>query len=64
VMRTHQRKSSGLSIGFVFDGDSDRIAAVDSSGNFLSSQILVPILIEHLASRRGLTGEVIKTVSG
>ena len=64
VMRTHQRKNSGLSIGFVFDGDSDRIAAVDSSGNFLSSQILVPILIEHLASRRGLTGEVIKTVSG
>ena len=64
VMRTHQRKSSGLSIGFVFDGDSDRIAAVDSRGNFLSSQILVPILIEHLASRRGLTGEVIKTVSG
>ncbi|MBE9183955.1 phosphoglucomutase/phosphomannomutase family protein [Microcoleus sp. LEGE 07076] len=64
VMRTHGRKASGLSIGFVFDGDSDRIAAVDSSGNFLSSQILVPILIEHLASRRGLTGEVIKTVSG
>ncbi len=64
VMRTHQRKSSGLSIGFVFDGDSDRIAAVDSQGNFLSSQILVPILIEHLASRRGFTGEVIKTVSG
>jgi phosphomannomutase len=64
VMRTHQRKSSGLSIGFVFDGDSDRIAAVDGNGNFLSSQILVPILIEHLAKRRGLTGEVIKTVSG
>ncbi|TAG62780.1 MAG: phosphoglucomutase/phosphomannomutase family protein [Oscillatoriales cyanobacterium] len=53
VMRTHQRKASGLSIGFVFDGDSDRIA-----------QILVPILIEHLAKRRGFTGEVIKTVSG
>ncbi|MEG5059199.1 phosphoglucomutase/phosphomannomutase family protein [Microcoleus sp. A2-C5] len=64
VMRTHQRKASGLSIGFVFDGDSDRIAAVDSQGNFLSSQILVPILIEHLAKRRGFTGEVIKTVSG
>ncbi|MCU0547626.1 MAG: phosphoglucomutase/phosphomannomutase family protein [Oscillatoriaceae cyanobacterium Prado104] len=64
AMRAHQRQSSGLSIGFVFDGDSDRIAAVDGSGNFLSSQILIPILIEHLAKRRGLTGEVIKTVSG
>jgi phosphomannomutase len=53
-----------LAVGFVFDGDGDRIAAVDSQANFLSSQILVPILIDHLAKRRGLTGEVIKTISG
>jgi|GEM_PF-26356 len=53
-----------LRIGLVFDGDADRIAACDSQGNFLSSQNLIPILIEHLASRRSLTGEVIKTVSG
>lgn len=53
-----------LSVGFVFDGDSDRIAAVDGQGNFLSSQILIPILIEHLAKHRGLSGEVVKTVSG
>ncbi|MGB8702663.1 MAG: phosphoglucomutase/phosphomannomutase family protein, partial [Thermosynechococcaceae cyanobacterium] len=51
-------------VGFVFDGDGDRIAAVDGQGNFLSSQILIPVLIEHLASRRGFTGEFIKTVSG
>jgi phosphomannomutase len=64
-MRTHRRRSGdGLAVGFVFDGDSDRIAAVDGQGNFLSSQILIPILIEHMASRRGLTGEVVKTVSG
>jgi phosphomannomutase len=53
-----------LSVGFVFDGDGDRIAAVDSKGNFLSSQILIPILIDHLAKNRGFTGEVIKTISG
>ena len=53
-----------LRIGLVFDGDADRIAAVDSQGGFLSSQNLIPILIEHLASRKGLTGEIIKTVSG
>lgn len=29
-------------VGFVFDGDADRIAATDSEGNFLSSQILIP----------------------
>lgn len=64
VVQDHQQNQPGLSVGFVFDGDSDRIAAVDSQGNFLSSQILIPILIEHLATRRGLSGEIVKTVSG
>lgn len=53
-----------LRVGLVFDGDSDRIAAADGQGNFLSSQILIPILIEHLAQRKGFTGEIVKTVSG
>ncbi len=65
VMRTHRRQnSSSLAVGLVFDGDSDRIAAVDGEGNFLSSQILIPILIEHLAERRQFSGEVVKTISG
>ena len=53
-----------IRVGLVFDGDSDRIAAVDGQGNFLSSQVLIPILIEHLAKRKGMTGEIVKTVSG
>ena len=53
-----------LAIGLVFDGDSDRIAAVDGEGNFLSSQILIPILIEHLTTTHGCSGEVVKTISG
>ena len=64
VIKNRKQTEGSLAIGFVFDGDSDRIAAVDGAGNFLSSQILIPILIEHLAKRRGLTGEVIKTLSG
>jgi phosphomannomutase len=56
-------QTDGLKVGLVFDGDCDRIAAVDGAGNFLSSQILIPILIEHLVSR-GYSGEVVKTVSG
>ncbi len=65
VIRTRKRREdAGLAVGFVFDGDSDRIAAVDGQGNFLSSQILIPILIEHLATRRGFSGEVVKTISG
>ncbi|MDY6805228.1 MAG: phosphoglucomutase/phosphomannomutase family protein [Cyanobacteriota bacterium] len=63
-IKSHRKSGGGLTIGFVFDGDSDRIAAVDGEGNFLSSQILIPILIEHLAQRRKFTGEVVKTISG
>jgi phosphomannomutase len=62
TIRSHRSKP-GVRVGLVFDGDCDRIAAVDGSGEFLSSQILIPILIEHLVERRGFTGEIIKTVS-
>jgi phosphomannomutase len=62
TIRSH-RSEPGVRVGLVFDGDCDRIAAVDGSGEFLSSQILIPILIQHLVERRGFTGEIIKTVS-
>lgn len=55
---------NSIRVGLVFDGDSDRIAAADGEGNFLSSQILIPILIEHLVERKGFKGEIVKTVSG
>ncbi|NES84656.1 MAG: phosphoglucomutase/phosphomannomutase family protein [Moorea sp. SIO2B7] len=65
TIRTAAREDGdGLRVGLVFDGDSDRIAAVDGQGNFLSSQVLIPILMEHLAKRRNFTGEIVKTVSG
>lgn len=57
-------ESSDLVTGLVFDGDSDRIAAIDKDGTYMSTQVLIPVLIEHLATRRGLTGEVVKTISG
>ena len=59
-----QQPGAALSVGLVFDGDSDRIAAVDGQGGFLSSQVLIPILIEHLAVNRGFEGEIVKTISG
>jgi phosphomannomutase len=62
TIRSH-KDELGVRVGLVFDGDCDRIAAVDGSGEFFSSQILIPILIEHLVKRRGFTGEIIKTVS-
>ncbi|MBD2295501.1 phosphoglucomutase/phosphomannomutase family protein [Anabaena sphaerica FACHB-251] len=64
-IKTHgESNNSGLTVGLVFDGDCDRIAAVDKDANFLSSQILIPILIDHLTRRRNFTGEIVKTVSG
>ena len=51
-------------VGLVFDGDGDRIAAVDEQGNFCSTQQLMPLLIDHLAGARQLPGSVVKTVSG
>ncbi|PSB12134.1 phosphoglucosamine mutase [filamentous cyanobacterium CCP2] len=63
-IKTHREGHSGLTVGLVFDGDSDRVAAVDGYGNFLSSQVLIPILIEHLSTQRGYQGEVVKTISG
>ncbi|MBD2360705.1 phosphoglucomutase/phosphomannomutase family protein [Anabaena minutissima FACHB-250] len=65
VIKTHRDSNkSGLTVGLVFDGDCDRIAAVDGNANFLSSQVLIPILIDHLTQRRNFTGEIVKTVSG
>jgi phosphomannomutase len=58
------KTNSGLTVGFVFDGDCDRIAGMDGKATFLSSQDLIPILMEHLTQRRGMTGEVVKTLSG
>ena len=57
--------SSGKpAVWLVFDGDGDRIAAVDESGTFCSTQQLMPLLIDHLARARQLPGSVVKTVSG
>jgi phosphomannomutase len=64
VKETAKSYPDSLRVGLVFDGDCDRIASVDGNGNFCSTQILIPILIEHLATRRKLEGEIVKTVSG
>ncbi|PSP16514.1 MAG: phosphoglucosamine mutase [Cyanobacteria bacterium QS_8_64_29] len=64
VRRTARGASGGLRLGLAFDGDGDRIAAIDGRGNVLSAQALIPLLVDRLARQRGLSGEVVKTVSG
>ena len=53
-----------LSIGLVFDGDGDRIAAIDEQGRYCNTQLLMPVLIDHLARVKNMSGCVVKTVSG
>ncbi len=49
--------------GFAFDGDADRIGAMDSDGTFVTPHQIFSILFWHLAGTRKLTGDVAKTFS-
>jgi phosphomannomutase len=49
--------------GFAFDGDADRIGAIDSDGTFITPHQIFSILLWHLAGTRHLTGDVAKTFS-
>ena len=51
-------------VGLAFDGDGDRLAAVDECGVFCSTQQLIPLLIDHLGTATQRPGVVVKTVSG
>ena len=57
-------QSGHPAVGLVFDGDGDRIAAVDETGCFCSTPQLMPLLLDHLAGSKQLPGAVVKTVSG
>ena len=56
--------NSNPTLGLAFDGDGDRIAAIDEKGTFCNTQLLMPVFIDHLARVRKLPGCVVKTVSG
>jgi len=59
-----ESQAGKLSMGLVFDGDGDRIAAIDEKGRYCNTQLLMPVLIDHLARVRNMPGCVVKTVSG
>lgn len=52
-----------LAVGLAFDGDADRIGAIDEEGNFVSSHRILALILRHLVEVKHLTGGVIKTVS-
>lgn len=55
--------SGGYDIGLVTDGDADRCGCVDEHGNYVSTQLLIPILLKYLVEMKKLRGAVVKTVS-
>ena len=54
--------ASGADIGFAFDGDGDRVLAVDAAGRVRDGDELLTVAAEHLAESGELGGGVAVTV--
>jgi alpha-D-glucose phosphate-specific phosphoglucomutase len=50
-------------VGLATDGDADRIGAMDGQGNFVDPHTIMSLALRYLAEKRGLVGDVVKTVS-
>jgi phosphomannomutase len=55
-------KAGGYDVGLATDGDSDRFAAFDKLGNYLTANQLIPIIAHYLIVHRGLAGDLVRTV--
>lgn len=54
--------SSGADVGFAYDGDGDRVMAVDASGRLRDGDELIVMIARHLAESGELRGGVVVTV--
>jgi alpha-D-glucose phosphate-specific phosphoglucomutase len=59
----HALRDGNYDAGFAFDGDADRIGAMDSDGTFITPHQIFSMLLWHLAGTRNLSGNVAKTFS-
>jgi len=57
-------KNEVKTLGIIFDGDGDRIAAIDEKGRYSSTQDLLPYFISYLGEIKNNSYPVLKTVSG
>ena len=64
VGSTHVKKldAAGHDVAFAFDGDADRVLAVDEKGNVVDGDGIVAILARDLKGRGALKGGVVVTV--
>ncbi|MEJ7618606.1 MAG: hypothetical protein WKF30_16935 [Pyrinomonadaceae bacterium] len=51
------------SAGSGHDGDADRVGAVNELGETMTMHEVVPLMLLHLAERRGMRGGVVRTIS-
>jgi phosphomannomutase len=51
-------------IGLILDGDADRIAAVDSKGNYIPPQKILGLLALHLKQGKKWSGGIVTTICG
>jgi len=54
--------ASGHDVAFAFDGDADRVLAVDEKGNVVDGDGIMAILARDLKEREALSGGVVVTV--
>ncbi len=61
---THVEKldASGHDVAFAFDGDADRVLAVDEKGGVVDGDKIIAILARDLAERNALAGGAVVTV--
>ncbi|HEY3251480.1 MAG TPA: phosphoglucomutase/phosphomannomutase family protein [Ignavibacteria bacterium] len=56
-------KNGNYDIGIATDGDADRIAIFDESGNFVDAQKTFALLLKYLVEEKKLTGGVVRGFS-
>lgn len=54
-------RAGDYDIGFAFDGDGDRVIAVDSNGEIVDGDFVMAICANHLKQQGALTGDTIVT---
>lgn len=58
ILRQHVLEE-GLDLGFAFDGDADRVMAVDHTGNILDGDHILAICAQALQGHTSTTGQVV-----
>lgn len=53
----------GCAVGIANDGDADRVGMYDEKGQFVSSHLILALLVKYLHHERGMSGQIVKTFS-